>query len=158
MVFFSSRPFPNILKYRITHEIFQRSGKQDSFRHILKSSASIYESSGSQFFRITTGIQSGPDPSDEPRFIMTFLTILGVMEISYSFRMKGKQVKRYQSHQDRVLRKVLANNFALLDAGDNISRLLNRGGTVDLPLLRTLLAICQKSWKPSFWEVIDSFV
>ena len=28
----------------------------------------------------------------------------------------------------------------------------------DLPLLRTLLAICQKSWEPSFWEVMDSFV
>ena len=27
-----------------------------------------------------------------------------------------------------------------------------------LPLLRTLLAIHQKSWKPSFWEVMDSFV
>ena len=28
----------------------------------------------------------------------------------------------------------------------------------DLPLLRTLLAICQKSQEPSFWEVMDSFV
>ena len=28
---------------------------------------------------------------------------------------------------------------------------------VDLPLLRTLLAMCQKSQEPSFWEVIDSF-
>ena len=27
----------------------------------------------------------------------------------------------------------------------------------DLPLLRTILAICQKSWEPSFWEVMDSF-
>ena len=26
------------------------------------------------------------------------------------------------------------------------------------PLLRTLLAICQKSWEPSFWEVMNSFV
>ena len=40
---------------------FQWSGKQDSFRHILKSSASMYENSDSQFFRNTTGIQSGPD-------------------------------------------------------------------------------------------------
>ena len=36
-------------------------------------------------------------------------------------------------------------------------RLLNRGGIADLPLLRTLLAIRQKSQEPSFWEV-DSFV
>ena len=52
----------------------------------------------------------------------------------------------------------LANNFALSDGEDNNSRPLNRGGTADLPLLRTLSAIRQKSWKPSFWEVIDSFV
>ena len=35
--------------------------KKDSFRHILKSSASMYESSSSLFFRTTAGIQSGPD-------------------------------------------------------------------------------------------------
>ena len=35
---------------------------------------------------------------------------------------------------------------------------MNRGGIADLPLLRTLLALCQKSWEPSFWELMDSFV
>ena len=36
---------------------------------------------------------------------------------------------------------------------------MNRiGGIVDLPLLRTLLAICQKYREPSFWEVMDSLV
>ena len=44
-----------------TNETFQESGKQDLFRHLLKSSASMSESSGSQFFRTTTGIQLGPD-------------------------------------------------------------------------------------------------
>ena len=44
----------------MTDETFQQSGKQDYLRHILKSSASMHESSGSQFFRTTTGIQSGP--------------------------------------------------------------------------------------------------
>ena len=43
------------------------------------------------------------------------------------------------------LEKFLANNFALTDAEDNTSGPLNRGGIADLPLLRTLLAICQKS-------------
>ena len=38
------------------------------------------------------------------------------------------------------------------------TRPLNRGGIADLPLLRTLLAICQKSQEPSFWEVMYSFV
>ena len=38
-------------------------------------------------FRTTTGIQSWPDTFDESRFIMTFLTILGVTEIQRSFRL-----------------------------------------------------------------------
>ena len=56
------------------------------------------------------------------------------------------------------LETFLPNNFALSDAQNNISRQLNRGGIANLPLLRTLLAICQKSWEPSFWEVVDSFI
>ena len=92
---FSSSHFPSILRHKDHHETFQQSGKQDSLRHILKSSASTYESSGSQFFRTTTGIQSGPDAFDESRFIMTFLTILGVIEILCSFRLvlEGKTSK-----------------------------------------------------------------
>ena len=35
--------------------------------------------------------------------------------------------------------------------------LLNRG-VADLLLLRTILAIHQKSWEPIFWEVMDSFI
>ena len=46
-----------------------------------------------------------------------------------------------------------SNNFALLDAKDNTSGPLNRGGIADLPLLRTLSAIHQKSQEPSFLEV-----
>ena len=42
------------------------------------------------------------------------------------------------------LEKFLANNFALTYAEDNTSGPLNRGGIANLPLLRTLLAICQK--------------
>ena len=34
---------------------------------------------------------------------------------------------------------------------------MNRGGIADLPLLATLLAIRQKFWEPSFWEVMNSF-
>ena len=118
----------------------------------------MYESSGSQFFRTTTGIQSGPDAFDESRFVMTFLTILGVMEILCSFRLvlEGKTGKEIPvSSRFEFLEKFLANNFAL---SDNTSGLFNRGGIADLPLLRTLLAICQKSREPSFWEVMDSFV
>ena len=121
----------------------------------------MYESSGSQFFRTTTGIQSGPDAFDKSRFVMIFLTILGVMEILCSFRLvlEGKTGKEIpESSRFEFLEKFLANNFALSDAEDNTSGPLNRGGIADLPLLRTLLAIRQKSRESSFWEVMDSFV
>ena len=68
-------------------ETFQQSGKQDSFRHKLKSSVSMYESLGSQFFRTTTGIHSGLDTFYESRFFVAFLTIMGVTEILCSFRL-----------------------------------------------------------------------
>ena len=149
---------PTFLNTGTTDETFQHSGKQDSFRHILTSSASMYESSGSQFFRTTTGI---PDVFDESRFVMTFLNILGVMEILCSFRLviEGKAGKEIpQSSRLEFLEKFLANNFGLSDAEDNTSGPLNRGGIADLPLLRTLLAIHQKCREPSFSEMMDSFV
>ena len=114
----------------------------------LKSSASISESLGSQCFRTTTRIQSGPGIFDELRFIMTFLTILGITEILCSFRLvlEWKTIKEIlKLSRMEFLEKFLANNFALSDAEDNTSGPLNGGGIADLPLLRTLLAICQKS-------------
>ena len=59
-------------------EIYHQLGKQDSFRNVLKSLANIYESSGPQFFRATTGIPSGPDTFDESRLDLTFFINLGV--------------------------------------------------------------------------------
>ena len=121
----------------------------------------MYENSGSQFFRTTIGTQSGPDAFDESRFVRTFLTILGVMEILCSFRLvlEGKTGKEIpESSRFEFLKKFLANNFALSDAEDNTSGPLNRGSIADLPLLGTLLAIRQKSREPSFWEVMGSFV
>ena len=47
----------------------------------------MHESLGSQFFRTTTGIQSGPVGFDKSRFSMMFLTILEVTEILCSFRL-----------------------------------------------------------------------
>ena len=106
------------------------------------------ESSGSHFFRTTTGTQSGPDAFDESRFVMTFLTMLGVTETLCSFRLalEGKTGKEMpESSRLEFLEKFLANNFALSDAEGNTSGPLNREGIADLPLLRTLLAIHQKS-------------
>ena len=75
------------------------------------------ESSSSQLFRTTTGIQSGPDVSDESRFVMTFLTILGVTEILCSFRVvlerkTGKDIP--ESSRLEVLENFLANSFFFL--------------------------------------------
>ena len=79
---------------------------------------------------------------------MIFLTILGVTEILCSIRLDlekktGKGIP--ESSRLEFLENFSANNFALSDAKVNTSRPLNRGGgTADLPLLRTLLAILQK--------------
>ena len=82
----------------------------------------MYESSDSQFLRITTGIQSEPDAFDEWRFIMTFLTILGAMEILCSFRLvlEGKTGKEIpESSRLEFLETFFTNDFALSDAEDN---------------------------------------
>ena len=83
------------------------------------------------------------------------------MEIVCSFRLvleekTGKKIP--ESSRLEFLEEFLANNFALSDAQDNTSGLFNRGGIADLPLLRTLLAIPQKSQEPSLWEMMDCFV
>ena len=60
-----------------------------------------------------------------------------------SGREKSKEIP--DSSTLEFLEKFSASNFALSDAEDNTSGPLNRGGIADLPLLRTLLAIHQKS-------------
>ena len=92
---------------------------------------------------------------------MTFLTILGFTEIISSFRLllerkTGEKIP--ESSRLEFLEKFPANNVALSDAEDNTSGPLNRGSIADLILLRTILAICQKSCEPSFCEVMDSLV
>ena len=89
----------------------------------------------------------------------TFLTILGVTEMLCSFRLvlerkTGKEIP--VSSRLELFEKFSANNFAVSDAEDNTSRLLNRGDIADLPLLRTLLVMRQKFLEPRFWEVMDS--
>ena len=92
---------------------------------------------------------------------MTPLTILGVTKILCSLKLvlEGKTGKEIpESSRLEFKEKFSANNFALSDAEGNTSGLLNRGGIADLPLLRTLLAIRQKSQEPRFWKVMDSLV
>ena len=62
----------------------------------------MHESSGSKFFRATTGVQSGPESCDELRLVMTFLANVGVPEISCSFRLvlEGRTGKDISNHPD----------------------------------------------------------
>ena len=71
------------------------------------------------------------------------------MQFQISFRRESESLRL------EFLEKFLVDNFALSDAEDHTSGLLNRGGIADLPLFRTLLAVRQKSQELSFWEVID---
>ena len=84
-----------------------------------------------------------------------------VMEILWSFRLalEGKTGKEIpESSRLEFLEKFLGNIFALSDAEDNNSSPLNRGNIADLPFLRKVLAICQNSWEPHFWDLMDSLV
>ena len=87
--------------------------------------------------------------------------ISGVTEILCSFKLvldrkTGKEIP--ESSRLEFLEKFSANNFAVPDAEDNTYGPLSTGGIADLPLLRTLLAVRQKSREPGFWEVMESFV
>ena len=88
---------------------------------------------------------------------MIFSTFLGVREILCKFRLVleekiGKEIPELLRLE--FLEKFLANNLALSYAEDN----KNGGGIANLALLRTLLAIRQKSQEPRFWEVMDQLL
>ena len=79
---------------------------------------------------------------------MNILTIMGVTEILCNFRLvlEGKTGKEIpESSRLEFLETFSANNFALSNAEENNFRSLNRGGLTDLPLLRVLSAIHQRS-------------
>ena len=54
-----------------------------------------------------------------------------------------------KSSRSEFLERFSANHFALSDAEDSTSGLLNRGGIADLHLLKTIICFC---------EVMNSFV
>ena len=78
------------------------------------------------------------------------------MQFQISSRRENKEIP--ESSRLEFLEEFSANNFVLSDVEDITSGPLNSGAIADLPLLRTLLAIHQKSREPSFWEVMNSFV
>ena len=109
-VVFSCRPFPNILKYRDHWWELPTNRKTRLFQTHIEE-VSMYESSGSRFFRTTIEIQSGPDAFDESRFITNFFTILKVTEILCSFRLvlEGKLIN-FESWAIKI--RVLRNVFS----------------------------------------------
>ena len=119
------------LNTETTNQMLQQSRAQDSFRHILKSSASINESLGPQFLITTTGIWSGPDTFDESRFIMTFLS-----RYRYTWVFKI-----------RVLWKVFTKQFWCRWRRKHIQATESREDIeiiADLPLLRILLKFAKR--------------
>ena len=115
-VVFSWRSFPSILKNRDNWWNLLTISKTRKLQTPLTSSTSIYESSGSQFFTATTRIQSGPDTFDKSRFAVTFLTILRVTEILFSFRLvpQGETGKEIPESLRLVFRKAFSRQFCLV--------------------------------------------
>ena len=154
-LFLSLDLYPTFLNTGTTDKTFQQSGKQDFFRHIVKSLASIYESSGSQFFKTTTGIQAEPDAFGESRLALTFSTILqNYCEVSDQF-FKGKQVKKYLSHQDQSSEKSFQQTILLYQMQRQHLRAVKERRYSRFTFLRTL-AIHQKFQAPSFSKMMDS--
>ena len=120
---------------------------------MLKSSASMYQSSSSQFFRTTAEMQSKADIFGKSGLVIIFLMNLGVVEILCSYRLvlEWKASKEiFKSSRLEFLGKFLVNIF-LLDAEVNTSWVLSRGVIADLFLLRTLLFIFAENTKS--WEL-----
>ena len=128
-IVFSEELSPTFLNTGTTDKTLRQYGKQDSFRQIFQSFASIYEISDSKLFRPTVGIHSGTEVFDESSFITNVILILRVTEILYSYRLvlEGKKVKETpESSRLEFLEKFSANSFPLLDSADSTSGPLNR--------------------------------
>ena len=117
VVVFSCRPFPNVLNYK------------DHWWNPPTIWKARLLNKTPQFSRTTIGIQLGSHAFDKLRFVMTLLTIVGITELICSFKLvlEGKAGKEIpQPSRLDFLEKFSANNFALSDAEDITSRLLNR--------------------------------
>ena len=92
----------------------------------------------------------------ESRSLITFLTNMEVIGTLRSSRLvlewkAGNELPGLSRLEFSETFSV--NNFALSDLKGNTSWSFNRIIT-DLPLLRTLLVICQRLREPTFWEMI----
>ena len=111
------RSFPSILKYGDHRWDLPTICKTRLLQAHIEDFSYMSESSASQFFRTTTRIQLGPNAIDEERFVMTFLTTLGVTEILCSFRLvlerkTGKEIP--QSSRLEFLENLLTKLFCFI--------------------------------------------
>ena len=88
---------------------------------------------------------------------MTVSANFGVTGVlcSFGLALEGKASKEIHESSGLDIEMFSANNFALSDPEDSTSESLNKGGIANLPLLRTLLAVLEKSRKPNLW--VDKF-
>ena len=108
---------------------------------MLKTSASIYESSGFQFFRTTTGIQSGSNAFGKSKLVAIFLANTRLTTILCSFRLflegkSGKQVPELSRWSSLKWFQKKDLPYQMINTEPQVT--LKRGGMADLPLLRTL--------------------
>ena len=105
----------------------------------------MHEISGSEFFRTSTRIQSGPAAF---RWIKVHYDLFNHFErhaniMSYTLVPKGKTGNETtESSRLEFSEKLIAHKFPWSDAADNTSGAFNRGGILDLALLRRVLEIC----------------
>ena len=94
-----------------------------------------------------------PDALDESRLDTAFLTIFEVITILLRV-MSVLRLKLGSSWPElsrlQFLEKSSAKSLTFSEAEVKTSRPLDKGGTADFPLFKTLLAICQKSQEPTF--------
>ena len=117
----------------------------------MRRSANIHMKVQPQLFRTTTGIQSGPDASQEQRSVMTFLTIFRAQRYAATDQFWGGKLKKLS----RVLRKDFCK---LIRCKTQQSSTIKEWGSGRFIFTERLTTIYQKSREPGFLEVLDSLV
>ena len=102
----------------------------------------MYDSSGLEFFRTTTGIQLDQTSLMNQGSYYHFNHLRSYINIiQFRLVLEGKAGKeRLKSPRSEFLEKFLANNFALSDAEGHILGSLNRGGITDLPFVENTMS------------------
>ena len=158
MVVFSCGPFPNILSQTFYMDHWWNlptTLKKRLLQTLIEEITWSVRKFVSQFFRTTTGILSGPNVFDKSKFVMTFLTILGVTEIPCSFRLvlegkTGKEIPKSESSHKELLtnayitlsrsRSSLFQEQILMFCSINVMS-LSQNASIEINLLSSVLKI-----------------